>query len=240
MGLNFFVNVSEVYKGVQKATSSTVAIKRMSLERSLEGFPLAALNEIKILRKLNHSNIVRLIDVTMAKYSPSERLYEHSETCPFTYLWNFFMVCEYVEHSLSGLLERRISFTLPEIKCILKQVLEGLAYLHSQGIMHRDIKCSNILVSSSGIAKLADFGLSTHFSPIKLENGKKPVSTLWYRAPEVLKGQDYSEAIDIWSLGCVFAELILAKPAFMGKNPKSQLEIINLSQPFVWAKIASQ
>jgi serine/threonine protein kinase len=240
MGLNLLVNVSEVYKAEQRATSSTVAIKRMSLEHSTEGFPVAALNEIKILRKLSHPNIVRLIDVTMAKYTPSERLYEHSATCPFTYPWNFFMVCEYVEHSLAGLLERRVSFTHPEIKCILKQVLEGLAYLHNQGIMHRDIKCSNILVTSLGIAKLADFGISTRFSPMKLQNGKKPVSTLWYRSPEVLKGQDYSETIDIWGLGCVFAELILGKPAFMGKNPNSQLDIIHLTQPFVWAKVANQ
>lgn len=237
------ITIREVYKAVQKATSSIVAIKRMSLERSGEGFPIAALNEIRLLKHLSHPNIIRLIDVGIAKYAPSERLYDPLKTCPFTYPWNFFMVCEYAEHSLSGLLERGISFSQPEIKCIFKQVLEGLAYLHKQGIMHRDIKCSNILVNSSGIAKLADFGMSTQFVPMSLQDGKRPVATLWYRAPEVLVGEDYSEAIDVWSLGCVVGELILGRAVFAGKSSKSQLEVIwkelSGSQPSLWTKLSS-
>lgn len=240
MGLNFhLITISEVYKAIQKATNSIVAIKRMSLERSAEGFPLAALNEIKILKRLNHPNVVRLIDVTIAKYTPSERLYERSKACPFTYPWNFFMVCEYLDHSLSGLLERGAVFSQPEIKCILKQVLEGLAYLHNQGVMHRDIKPSNILVNSSGIAKLADFGISKQFVAASLQSGKRPVATLWYRAPEVLEGKDYSEAIDMWSLGCVLGELILGKAIFTGRNPKNQLEVIRFGQPLLWAKLSN-
>lgn len=240
MGLNLLIMVREVYKAVQKATSSIVAIKRMSLERSAEGFPLAALNEIKILKHLDHPNIIRLIDVAIAKYAPAERLYGSAKTSPFMYPWNFFMVCEYVEHSLSGLLERGIAFAQPEIKCIFKQVLEGLAHLHSKRIMHRDIKCSNILVNSSGIAKLADFSISTHFTPMSLQNGKKPVATLWYRAPEVLQAEDYSEAIDMWGLGCVLGELILGRVIFMGKNPRTQLEVIKneLASTHLWTKLA--
>lgn len=240
MGLNLLVILREVYKAVQKATSLIVAIKRMSLERSTEGFPLAALNEIKILKHLDHPNIIRLIDVAIAKYAPAERLYDSTKTCPFMYPWNFFMVCEYAEHSLAGLLERGITFTQPEIKCIFKQVLEGLTYLHSKGIMHRDIKCSNILVNSSGIAKLADFGISTHFTSMSLQNGKKPVATLWYRAPEILQAEDYSEAIDAWGLGCVLGELILGRPIFMGKSSKTQLEVIKneLTGIHLWTKLA--
>jgi len=232
--------IREVYKAIQKTTSSIVAIKRMSLERSIEGFPIAALNEIKILKHLSHPNIIRLIDVAIAKYAPSERLHGTIRACPFLYPWNFFMVCEYAEHSLSGLIERGASFNQSEIKCLFKQVLEGLAYLHSKGIMHRDIKCSNILVNSSGIAKLADFGISTQFTPISLQDGKKPVATLWYRAPELLKEENYTEAIDIWGMGCVLGELILGKAVFMGKNPKSQLEAIQkeLSGAQLWTKLA--
>lgn len=217
----------------------------MSLERSIEGFPLAALNEIKLLKRLNHPNILRLIDVAIAKYAPSERLYDSSKLSgrtPLNYPWNFFMVCEFADHSLSGLLERGMTFSSSEVKCIFKQVLEGLAYLHRQGIMHRDIKSSNILVNSSGVAKLADFGISTRFTPTSLYNGKKAVATLWYRAPEVLMEQYYSEAIDIWGLGCVLGELIIGRPIFMGKNPQHQFKIINKAlspdQSLLWNKLS--
>jgi serine/threonine protein kinase len=234
------IAIREVYKAIQIATSSIFAIKKMSLERSTEGFPIAALNEIKILKHLSHPNIIRLVDVAIAKYAPSERLHDTTKACPFLYPWNFFMVCEYAEHSLSGLIERRTTFNQSEIKCLFKQVLEGLAYLHSKGIMHRDIKCSNILVNSSGVAKLADFGISTQFTPMLLQDGKKPVATLWYRAPELLTGQNYTEAIDMWGMGCVLGELILGKAVFMGKNPKSQLETIQeeLSDGKLWTKLA--
>lgn len=218
----------------------------MSLERSMEGFPLAALNEIKLLKRLNHPNILSLIEVAIAKYAPPERLFDSptvSRQMPFTYPWNFFMVCEYAEHSLAGLIERGVKFSPAQIKCIFRQVLEGLSYLHSQGVMHRDIKCSNILVNSSGIAKLADFGISTQFKPESLQNGKKAVATLWYRAPEVLMEQDYSESIDVWGLGCVLGELILGKAMFMGRDGQSQLMVINkelsINQPLLWDRLTN-
>eukprot|EP00826_Nyctotherus_ovalis_P029879 TRINITY_DN236_c0_g1_i1.p1 TRINITY_DN236_c0_g1~~TRINITY_DN236_c0_g1_i1.p1 ORF type:complete len:294 (-),score=59.55 TRINITY_DN236_c0_g1_i1:455-1336(-) len=219
----------EVYKAVQKETSSTVAIKRMTLERSSEGFPAEALNEIRLLRKLSHSNVIRLLDVGVAKYRPVDKLANNPRTpgkTPFDYPWSFFMVCEYGSHSLSGLLERRCIFSTGQVKCIMKQILEGLSYLHSNQIVHRDIKCSNILVNADGIVKVADFGLSTRFVPTRLINGKKTVATLWYRAPELLMGVDYSEAIDMWAVGCVMGELILGKPIFMGKDNPTQLKVI--------------
>lgn len=239
MGLSFLLTIlSEVYKAVQKATSAIVAVKRMSLERSAEGFPLAALNEIKILKNLSHPNIIRLVDVAIARYAPSERIHDSTRTCPFTYPWNFFMVCEYAEHSLSGLLERKASFSPSQIKCIIKQLLEGLAYLHSHGVMHRDIKSSNVLINSAGAAKLADFGISTHFEPATEQDGRRPVATLWYRAPELLQGRNYTEAIDMWGLGCVLGELLFGKAMFPGNDTKSQLNAILLALPLVWTKLA--
>ena len=218
-----------MFKAIRKETNSVVAIKRMSLERSTEGFPIAAIREIKLLAKLNHPNIVRLIDIAIAKYAPPEKLIDDVKTSvqtPFNYPWNFFMVCEYAEHSLAGLLERGCNFSPAHIKCILKQTLEGLAYLHEQHIMHRDIKCSNILVNSAGKLKLADFGISTKFTPNVPHKAQKGVVTLWYRAPELLLGAEYTEAIDMWAVGCVLGELILGSPVFMGKNEQDQLNII--------------
>ena len=204
----------------------------MSLERSSEGFPAEALNEIILLKKLNHPNIIRLLDVGVAKYVSAERLTNDPSVknkIAFHYPWNFFMVCEYGNHSLSGLLDRRCSFTGSQVKCIMKQILEGLLYLHKNNIVHRDIKCSNILVNAEGVVKVADFGLSTKFIRTKPINDKKIVATLWYRAPELLMGLDYSEAIDIWAIGCVMGELILGEPIFMGKDNQNQLDIIEKS-----------
>lgn len=201
----------------------------MSLERSTEGLPIAALREIKLLAHLHHPNIVRLTDVAIAKYAPPEKLFDDScmpASAPFSYPLNFFMVCEYAEHSLAGLQGRGCRFTASQVKCILKQILEGLAYLHSQNVMHRDIKCSNILMNSTGVVKLADFGLSTKFVPNKPHKGQKGVVTLWYRAPELLMGAEYSESVDMWAVGCVLGELLMGRAIFMGKNEQDQLNLI--------------
>ncbi len=218
-----------MFKAVQKATNRTVAIKRMSLERCTEGFPIAALREIKLLSKLDHRNVLRLIDVGTAKYAPPEKLLDDSRmpaTAPFSYPWNFFMVCEYAEHSLAGLVGRHYHFSPAQIKCIIKQALEGLAYLHEQHVVHRDIKCSNILMNTAGEVKLADFGMSTRFAPNKALKGQKGVVTLWYRAPELLMGFNYTESIDMWAMGCVLGELLMGCAVFMGKNEQDQLNLI--------------
>ena len=137
------------------------------------------------------------------------------------------MVCEYMEHSLKGLLERKISLRIEQIRCIMKQILEGLIFLHSCHIMHRDIKCSNILMNSAGEVKLADFGMGTVFAPNAKYRGSKTVVTLWYRAPEILLGQDYTEAIDVWALGCVFGELLLGTAVFnKGCTEEEQISLI--------------
>jgi len=205
-----------------------VAIKRMSLERSEEGFPISALSEIKLLSHIDHPNIVRLMDVAIAKYAPSERLFDdgkNSGKAPLNYPWNFFMVCEYAEHSLAGLLQKGVSFKPSEIKFIIKQILDGLSYLHEKHIMHRDLKSSNILVNSNAEIKLADFGMSTRFVPNTVQKGQKVV-TLWYRAPEILLGAEYTEAIDMWAAGCVLGELILGEALFRGKSEQEQLNLI--------------
>lgn len=131
---------------------------------------------------------------------------------------SFYLVFEYLKHDLQGLIDKKINFELPHLKCLMAQILHGLIYLHSQNVIHRDIKGANILISSNGQAKLADFGLARIFYPNnKQAQYTNRVVTLWYRAPELLLGaRNYSDTVDMWSLGCVFAEMVLQGVLFPG------------------------
>ncbi len=109
------------------------------------------------------------------------------------------------------------------IKSFLYQLLQGLSYLHAAGVIHRDLKPANILVTAEGVVKIADLGLARLFhEPLQpLLSGDKVVVTIWYRAPELLLGaRHYTPAIDIWAVGCIYAELCLLKPIFKGEEVK--------------------
>lgn len=171
--------------------------------REKEGFPITAIREIKILQKLRHPNIVSLLDVVTGTDSFSEP--RNSGT---------YLVFEYLDHDLSGL--RELELSMAQIKYYLKQILEGIYFMHRCKVMHRDIKGANILIGQNHEVKLADFGLSRSVldqNPLYTNR----VVTLWYRAPELLLGSyKYTEAIDIWSIGCVFAEMLTGKPLCPG------------------------
>lgn len=144
-----------------------------------------------------------------------------------TLLGSFYLQFEYVKHDLQGLLEKKVKFELEHLKCIMKQVLKGVMYLHSNKIIHRDIKGANILINEHGIVKLADFGLARTIYPGHVMNYTIKVVTLWYRAPEILLGfKNYSDKVDIWSVGCFFYDLFCRKTMFPGQNEKEQLELI--------------
>ncbi|CAB3402911.1 unnamed protein product [Caenorhabditis bovis] len=206
----------QVYKAVNKKTGEQVALKRVRLENEKEGFPITAVREIKILRQLNHKNIVRLIDIVTDNASVQELL-------------NFYLVFEYVDHDLMGLLDSKdlIEFTKEQVCMIFKQLLEGLAYCHQAGFLHRDIKCSNILVNNKGELKVADLGLARLWHEGYDRPYTNRVITLWYRPPELLLGEEcYGPEIDIWSAGCMLGELFTRKPLFNGSNDIAQLEVI--------------
>lgn len=159
---------------------------------------------------LAHPNIVKIKEVVTG--SKKDKIY---------------MVMEYLENELKHLMENmETKFTVPQIKCLMKQLLEGVEYLHSRYIIHRDLKTSNILISSEGCLKICDFGLARVFAS-RGRPYSQNVVTIWYRAPELLLGlHNYTEAIDIWSVGCIFAEMILNKPLFPGKTELEQIDLI--------------
>lgn len=106
-----------------------------------------------------------------------------------------------------------------QIKCYMQQLLRGLEHCHSHGILHRDIKGSNLLIDNYGNLKIADFGLATFFRPRQKQPLTSRVVTLWYRPPELLLGStDYGVAVDLWSSGCILAELFAGKPIMPGRT----------------------
>jgi len=205
----------QVYKARSKKTGEFVALKRVRMDNEKEGFPVTAIREIKILKILNHKNIVQLKDIVTSEASE----YNHGKG-------SIYMVMAFSDHDLTGLTDAGQRFTIPQIKCYMKQLLEGVNYCHIHHILHRDIKGSNLLVNNEGQLQLADFGLAR---PIDVQG--KPytnrVITLWYRPPELLLGAThYTTAIDLWSVGCIFAELLLRKPVLPGKTEHEQIDLI--------------
>lgn len=125
------------------------------------------------------------------------------------------------------MLEKGIEFEKSDFKCLVRQLIEGISYLHDRGIMHRDIKGGNILLTKDNIIKIADFGLARDYKRVNNLNFTTKVVTRWYRAPELLLGNPtYTEAIDIWSIGCFIAEMFIGKPIFPGKSDLDQLPCI--------------
>ena len=184
--------------------------------RCISQFPITAIREIKILKILNHKNVVRLKEIVTSKGAD----YNQGKG-------SIYMVMEFCDHDLTGLTDAGSTFTVPQIKCYMKQLLEGLAYCHAQKVLHRDIKGSNLLINNEGQLKLADFGLARPYDTDQQRPYTNRVITLWYRPPELLLGATmYGPAIDMWSAGCIFAELLLRKPILPGKNEFEQIDLI--------------
>ncbi|TKY59870.1 Cyclin-dependent kinase G-2 [Spatholobus suberectus] len=199
-----------VYRARDKKTGEIVALKKVKMEKEKEGFPLTSLREINILLSFHHPSIVDVKEVVVGSSLDS-----------------IFMVMEYMEHDLKGLMEAmKQPFSQSEVKCLMIQLLEGVKYLHDNWVLHRDLKTSNLLLNNRGELKICDFGLARQYgSPLKPYTHL--VVTLWYRAPELLLGaKQYSTAIDMWSLGCIMAELLSKEPLFNGKTEFDQLDKI--------------
>ncbi|XP_055854542.1 cyclin-dependent kinase 12 [Episyrphus balteatus] len=225
----------EVYKARDNHTSELVALKKVRLEHEKEGFPITAVREIKILRQLNHRNIVNLHEIVTDKQDALEFRKDKG---------SFYLVFEYMDHDLMGLLESgMVAFSEENNASIMKQLLDGLNYCHKRNFLHRDIKCSNILMNNKGEVKLADFGLARLYNA---EDRERPytnkVITLWYRSPELLLGEErYGPSIDVWSCGCILGELFMKRPLFQASSEMPQLDTIarlcGSPTPAVWPNV---
>ncbi len=199
-----------VYRAKDKRTEQIVALKKLKMEKEKEGFPITSLREINMLLKAKHPNIVHVREIVVG--SNMDKIY---------------IVMDYVEHDLKSLMETmKQPFLEGEVKTLTVQLLRAVHHLHDNWILHRDLKASNLLLSHKGILKVGDFGLAREYgSPLKPYT--PVVVTLWYRAPELLLGvKEYSTAVDMWSVGCIFAEFLLHKPLFQGKSEIDQLNQI--------------
>ncbi|KAI0739911.1 Pkinase-domain-containing protein [Daedaleopsis nitida] len=198
-----------VYKARDINTNRVVALKKIRLEAEDEGVPSTAIREISLLKELKDDNVVMLLDIVHA----DQKLY---------------LVFEFLEVDLKRYMENGNKSGRPITPEIVKkfthQLTSGLLYCHSHRILHRDLKPQNLLIDKTDNLKLADFGLARAFG-IPMRTYTHEVVTLWYRAPEVLLGsRHYSTAIDMWSVGCIFAEMSMrGHPLFPGDSEIDQI-----------------
>ncbi|EOY22588.1 Kinase superfamily protein [Theobroma cacao] len=202
---------SNVYKARDLLTGKIVALKKVRFDNLEPESVKFMAREILVLRKLDHPNVIKLEGLVTSRMSCS-----------------LYLVFEYMEHDLAGLAAcQGIKFTEPQVKCYMKQLLSGLEHCHKQGVLHRDIKGSNLLIDNEGILKIADFGLATCYDPEQKKPLTSRVVTLWYRPPELLLGATYyGVGVDLWSAGCILAELLSGKPIMPGRTEVEQLHKI--------------
>ncbi|XP_065920703.1 cyclin-dependent kinase 2-like [Dysidea avara] len=195
-----------VYKARMRDSGRMVALKKIRLDVECEGVPSTAIREISLLKELEHPNIVSLQEVLHV----DKKLY---------------LVFEYLDQDLKKYMDANGLTGLPPItvKSLLYQLLSGVAFCHSHRVLHRDLKPQNLLVNVQGVIKLADFGLARAFG-IPVRTYTHEVVTLWYRAPELLLGvKYYSTPVDIWSIGCIQAEMLSRRALFPGDSEIDQL-----------------
>lgn len=197
---------SNVYKARDLVTGKIVALKKVRFDNlEAESVKFMA-REILVLRRLDHPNVVKLEGLVTSRISSS-----------------IYLVFEYMEHDLAGLAAGPgVKFSEPQVKCYMKQLLSGLEHCHSRGVLHRDIKGSNLLIDNEGVLKIADFGLANFYDSKQKHPMTSRVVTLWYRPPELLLGATfYGVGIDLWSAGCILAELLAGKPIMPGRTEVS-------------------
>ncbi|KAK4123931.1 kinase-like protein [Parathielavia appendiculata] len=200
-----------VSRAKEIVTGKVVALKRLKIDpKDRGGLPITGLREIQILKDCDHRNVVKLQEVVVGDDTSR--------------IENIFLVLEFLEHDLKSILEDMPEpFLTSEVKTLLQQLASGIAYLHDNWILHRDLKTSNLLLNNRGQLKIADFGMARYVGDPP-PNLTQLVVTLWYRAPELLLGATrYGRAIDMWSVGCIFGELLTREPLLQGRNEVDEL-----------------
>lgn len=197
-----------VYKVRHRKSKKIFALKKMnpSMCYDTNGFSILYIREIMILKHVHHKNIIRIEEVVEG-----------------TDMRDFFIVLEHCDIDLKSFIQSTNAIDIEVTRCFMYQMFQGLKFLHSIGIIHRDLKPSNILLMRDGSLKIADFGLARTVG----EQMTNLVVTLWYRPIEVLLGSEhYTEAIDMWSAGCIIGEMLNGKPIMPGEGEIDQLSRI--------------
>ena len=215
-----------VTKATDRTTGRKVALKKLITHNPRDGVSVTTVREIKILKELRHPNVVPILDMVVQRKKDKTQLMPGEPMCR----GEVFMVFPYMDHDLCGLLlNKDFRMTHSVAKLLLRQILQGLAYMHGNNIIHRDLKTANILVGKDGSVMIADFGLARTLGTEPLPKHSKHeytnmVVTRWYRAPELLLGDvHYGPAIDLWSMGCILGEMYLREPIFPGDSDRDQL-----------------
>lgn len=231
-----------VYKGIRTRSGDIVAIKRIPFADSTPegGVPCNVIREISLLRELDHPNVVKLLDIIQAHPGGLYLVFEFVAFDLKTFL---------DQHQTSDDISERVGLPVPTVRSFMRQMLAGVGFCHTYRVLHRDLKPHNVricvllfvtricalshiehltslqlLISADGTQlKLADFGLA-RLSAIPNGPYTFEVVTLWYRAPELLLGANrYSTSVDVWSIGCIFAEMATGMPLFPGRSDIDQL-----------------
>ncbi|KAL1435970.1 hypothetical protein MTO96_010732 [Rhipicephalus appendiculatus] len=197
-----------VYKAKCKVTDKIVAMKKIRVEGEEEGVPATTLREVTLLRELTHENIVRLVDVVMTASKAIHLVFEY-------------MTMDLRKHLDTQPDNKTLDAAV--VKKYLRQIVDAILFCHRRRVLHRDLKPANLLIDDNGDIKVADFGLCRAFTlPVRVFTHE--VVTLWYRAPEILMGASrYSTPVDVWSIGCIFFELLTSKVLFRGDSEIDQL-----------------
>ncbi|OBA20498.1 cell division control protein [Metschnikowia bicuspidata var. bicuspidata NRRL YB-4993] len=217
-----------VYKALDtRYNNRVVALKKIRLESEDEGVPSTAIREISLLKEMRDDNIVRLYDII---HSDSHKLY---------------LVFEFLDLDLKKYMEsipQGVGLEPSMVKRFMHQLVKGIKYCHSHRVLHRDLKPQNVLIDKEGNLKLADFGLARAYG-VPLRAYTHEVVTLWYRAPEILLGgKQYSTGVDMWSVGCIFAEMCNRKPLFPGDSEIDEIfrifRILGTPNEEIWPDVS--
>eukprot|EP00158_Paraphelidium_tribonemae_P008904 Partr_v1_DN28721_c0_g1_i2_m62788 putative mitogen-activated protein kinase len=196
------LNINVAIKKIQKIFEKRILAKR-------------TLRELRLLRHFNtHENIISIVDIMKPLGDNFEEIY---------------VVQELMEADMHQIIRSQQPLSDAHFQYFIYQILRGLKYIHSSNVLHRDLKPGNLLVNADCELKICDFGLARGFSEQPDQTGfmTEYVATRWYRAPEImLSFQNYTKAIDIWSVGCIFAEMLGGKVLFPGRDYVHQLNLI--------------
>ena len=225
----------KVYRAKDLRNGRVVALKKTRLEMEEEGVPSTALREISLLHMLSESDyVVKLLSVEQVEENGKPVLY---------------LVFEYLDTDLKKYMDltgkgpNATPVPMDIVKRLMFHLVKGITHCHQHGVLHRDLKPQNLLVDRSKLElKIADLGLGRAFS-IPLKSYTHEIVTLWYRAPEILLGSAlYSTPVDMWSIGCIFAELVRKTPMFPGESEVQQLlhifKVLGTPDESVWPGVS--